>query len=150
MAQRSSLSTEHGHSGGGANRPGFRLEFANGIAAWTPEASRKLAGGANHRYVTKVDPSPGRGGGNRATTIPSPLPGLAAYCVCNRWFAPPANFQCPCGTIRTLPQALTLEMRCVLVGLRSRTSLNTNQSSCLLLRLMEGRMPAGLREPSLP
>ena len=30
--------------------------------------------------------------------FPPPLPGLALLFAENRWFAPPANFQCPFGT----------------------------------------------------
>jgi hypothetical protein len=33
-----------------------------------------------------------------AALIPSPLSGLALSFSVNRWFAPPANFQCPSGT----------------------------------------------------
>src|SRR6266850_5929830 len=49
----------------------------------------------------------------------------------NRWFAPPANFQCPFGTTPLLRlrtpgyfPTRTLEMRCVLVGLGTKTSLD--------------------------
>src|SRR5439155_1292323 len=46
---------------------------------------------------------PGRGCGNRATTIPTPLPGLAAFRGRNRWFAPPANIRDASGVLYSMP-----------------------------------------------
>jgi len=56
-----------------------------------PKGHRTLAGGANHRCVTNINPSPGPGWRKSRDYIASPLPGLVVSCVRNRWFAPPAN-----------------------------------------------------------
>ena len=42
----------------------------------TPEASRKLAGGANHRFRPRNAASPGRGDGMVIARFPQPQPGL--------------------------------------------------------------------------
>ena len=57
-----------------------------------PEGHWKLAGGANHRFFVNIESKPQSGLRKTRAAIPSPLPGLAAFSVRNRWFAPPANF----------------------------------------------------------
>ncbi len=58
-----------------------------------PKGHWKLAGGANHRFVVNIESEPQPGRRKSRDPIPSPLPGLAAFGVRNRWFAPPANFR---------------------------------------------------------
>ena len=73
-----------------------------GKAANCPEGTLEISppeAGASHRFVANIDPSPGWGGGNRTTTIASPLPGLASFCVRNRWLAPPANVHDASGVL---------------------------------------------------
>src|SRR5439155_26637280 len=73
-----------------------------------PKGHWTLAGGANHRFVVKIESEPRRGCGNRAPTIPSSLPGLAAFRGRNRWFASPANFRDASGVrYRCRPRAPT-------------------------------------------
>src|SRR5438874_493510 len=57
-----------------------------------PKGHWKLAGGANHRFIAKIESEPQPGRRKSRGVIPSPLPGLGAFGVHNRWFAPPANF----------------------------------------------------------
>jgi hypothetical protein len=56
-----------------------------------PKGHWTLAGGANHRCITNINPSPGPGRRKSRDYIASPLPGLVVSCVRIRWFAPPAN-----------------------------------------------------------
>ena len=44
-----------------------------------PKGRWKLAGGANHRFIATLNPSPGRGGGNGATRIPPPFQGSPLF-----------------------------------------------------------------------
>jgi hypothetical protein len=69
------------------------------------------------------EPRQGRRNG-RHTILRSPGRGSNSIFATNRWFAPPANLQSPFGISRS-PSALILDMQCVLVGLRSKISINT-------------------------
>ena len=55
-----------------------------------PKGHCKLARRGGIFVKIESEPKPGRRKSRAA--IPSPLPGLAAFGVRNRWFAPPANF----------------------------------------------------------
>src|ERR1044071_9097039 len=63
-----------------------------GKAVTRPERTLDIAAGANHRSSSRLNPSHGRAA-EIATTIPAPLPGLAAIRSGNRWFAPLANIR---------------------------------------------------------
>src|SRR5438552_15457132 len=76
----------------------------------TPEASRILAGGANHRFRPRNAASPGRGDGMVGARFPQPRRGSDSIFTTNRWFAPPANVQCPSGTTPLL-QPQNAELR---------------------------------------
>jgi hypothetical protein len=67
-----------------------------------PKGHWKLAGGASHRCVTNINPSPGPGRRKSRDYIASPLPGLVISCVRNRWFAPPANVRDASGVLMRL------------------------------------------------
>ena len=88
----------------------------------TPEASWILAGGANHRFRQRNAASPGRGDGMIVARFPQPRPGLGLNphdepVVCSRRGDLMSNV--PSGQVAAFP-ALTLDMQCVLVGLRSK------------------------------
>src|SRR5204863_7579136 len=56
-----------------------------------PKGQWILAGGANHRFVVKIESEP-RPGLRKSRDDHSVAPSvLAAYCVRDRWLAPPAN-----------------------------------------------------------
>jgi hypothetical protein len=73
--------------------------------AVAPKGRRKLAGGASHRFIATLNPSPSRGGGRSTGSGPERSrremaqrgfrrPSRARrVCVRNRWLAPPANFR---------------------------------------------------------
>src|SRR5437764_1536272 len=91
----------------------------------TPEASRILAGGANHRFRPRNAASPGRGDGMVVARFPLPRPGLGFNLhdepvVCSRRGDLISNV--PSGQVVAFP-ALTLDMQCILVGLRSKIAL---------------------------
>jgi hypothetical protein len=68
----------------------------------TPEVSRKLAGGASHRKCPNKQPPRQRRIAARAH-FRRPCRGARRCCVVFRWLAPPANIQCPSGTVPLLP-----------------------------------------------
>jgi hypothetical protein len=60
-----------------------------------PEGQRKLAGGASHRFRSKIECAPE--GALEVSPFPPPPPGRIRFSDLIRWLAPPANFHRPSG-----------------------------------------------------